>query len=78
MSDGRYYNSDPMDLPVPFVNGNNFRVFWSSAVSGHEMITRQANYVLYNVPINSWALSVLLHQGTSIVNDSAFFIVCYI
>jgi hypothetical protein len=78
MINGRYYNSDPMDLPVPFVNNNNFRVFWTSTVNGHEMITRQAHYTLYNVPINSWTLSVLLHQGTSLVNDSAFFIVGYI
>jgi chaperonin cofactor prefoldin len=75
---GRYYNSEPISLPVPFVNNNNYRVFWCSAVSNHVMSTRAASYVLYNVPINSWALSVLLHSGNSLVDDSAFFIVGYI
>jgi hypothetical protein len=63
MTAGVYYNSEPKDLPIPFVNNNDFRVFWSGAVSNHEISTRQATYVLYNVPINSWALTVLFHSG---------------
>jgi hypothetical protein len=72
------YNSDPMPLVVPFINNNDYRVFWCSSATNHEMITRQAHYFLYNVPINAWALNVLVHQGNSIQNDSAFFIMGYI
>jgi archaellum component FlaC len=72
------YNSDPIPLPIPFVNNNTYGVFWSSSTTGaREMITAQAKYALYNVPISFWALNVV-PVGTSINNDSAFFIVGYI
>jgi uncharacterized protein YoxC len=72
------YNSDPMPLPIGFVNNNDFRVFWSNTAGNHFMNTRQAEYLLYNVPINTFALNVTLHQGTSINNDSAWFMIGYI
>jgi hypothetical protein len=78
ISNGVPYNSDPMPLLISFVNNNNFRVFWSNTVTQHKMSTRQAEYFLYNVPINSWALNVIVHQGTSIQNDSAWFLIGYI
>jgi hypothetical protein len=72
------YNSDPMVLPIGFVNNNDYRVFWSNTVSNHYMNTRQAQYFLYHVPINTWALNVTLHQGSSINSDSAWFMIGYI
>jgi hypothetical protein len=65
------YNSDPMVLPIGFVNNNDYRVFWSNTVSNHYMNTKQAEYFLYHVPINTFALNVTLHQGSSINSDSA-------
>jgi chaperonin cofactor prefoldin len=72
------YNSDPLVLPIGFVNNNDYRVFWSNTVTNHYMNTRQAEYFLYNVPINTWALNVLLHQGSSINSDSTWFMIGYI
>jgi hypothetical protein len=72
------YNSDPMVLPIGFVNNNDYRVFWSNTVSNHLMNTKQAEYFLYHVPINTFALNVTLHQGTSINSDSAWFMIGYI
>jgi uncharacterized coiled-coil protein SlyX len=72
------YNSDPLVLPIGFVNNNDYRVFWSNTVTNHFMNTKQAEYFLYNVPINTWALNVLLHQGSSVNSDSAWFMIGYI
>jgi hypothetical protein len=78
LANGVPYNSDPLPLPISFVNNNNFKVFWCSSGPNHDMNTRQAAYLLYNVTINSWALNVVLHQGTSVQNDSAWFLMGYI
>jgi hypothetical protein len=72
------YNSDPIPLPIPFLNNNTYGVFWSSSsIGARQMITAQAEYAVYNVPISFWALNVV-SAGTSINNDSAFFIIGYI
>jgi hypothetical protein len=76
LANGVPYNSDSLPLPISFVNNNKFGVFWSNTVTNHLMKTRQADYFLYNVPIHSWALNV--HVGTSIDNDSAWFLIGYI
>jgi hypothetical protein len=78
LANGVPYNSDPLPLPISFVNNNNFGVFWCSSAPNHYMNTRQASYLLYNVPINSWALNVTVHVGTSVQNDSAWFVMAYI
>jgi hypothetical protein len=75
---GVSYNNDPLPLPIGFVNNNDYRVFWSNTVSNHYMNTKQAQYFLYHVPINTWALNILLHQGSSISSDSAWFLIGYI
>jgi hypothetical protein len=41
------------------------------------MITGQAEYGVYHVPINFWALNVVA-AGNSIVSDSACFMLMYI
>jgi hypothetical protein len=72
------YNSDPMPLPIPFVNNNTFNVFWSSSSTGtRQMITNQAEYAVYAVPPGQWSLNVV-PAGTTINNDSACFILTYI
>jgi uncharacterized protein YoxC len=78
MSSGVWYFSDNMNLPLPFVNNNDFRVYWTSSVNNHYMHTRQAYYELIQVPVNGWKLAVQLKSGSSIVNDSAWFIFGYI
>jgi hypothetical protein len=75
---GAPYNSDPLPLPIGLINNNDFRVFWSNTVTNHYMNTKQAQYFLYHVPINTWALNLLLHQGSSISSDSAWFLIGYI
>jgi hypothetical protein len=74
---GVVYNSDPLILPLPPVNNNDFRVFWSNTVTDHEMNTKQAVYKLYYVPINTWGLSVMGRSGNSITSDSAWFFMGY-
>jgi hypothetical protein len=78
MSNGVWYFSDNMNLPLPFVNNNDFRVYWTSSVNNHYMHTRQAYYELIHVPVNGWKLAVQLKSGSSIDNDSAWFIFGYI
>jgi hypothetical protein len=53
---GVVYNSDPLLLPLPPVNNNDFRVFWSNTVTEHKMNTKEAEYILYDFPINTWGL----------------------
>jgi hypothetical protein len=70
-----FFFSDPLSLPVPFVNNNDYRVFWDSASTNGEMKTRQADYDIINIPINSWSLGVKTATDQNVVNDSAYFIV---
>jgi hypothetical protein len=77
-NNGSFFYSDPMFLPVPFVNNNNFRVFWNSGVTGDLMNTVQASYYVTNIPINSWSLGVKAATNNNISNDSACFIIMYI
>jgi hypothetical protein len=74
---GVVYNSDPLLLPLPPINNNDFRVFWSNTVTEHKMNTKEAEYILYYVPINTWGLSVMNRAGSSIDNDSAWFFMGY-
>jgi hypothetical protein len=74
---GIVYNSDPLLLPLPPVNNNDFRVFWSNTVTNHEMNTKQVQYTLYYVPINTWGLSVMCRTGNTISSDSAWFFMGY-
>jgi hypothetical protein len=74
---GVFYHSDPLVLPLPPVNNNDFRVFWSNTVTEHKMHTRQAEYILFYVPNNSWGLSVMNRAGTTIDSDSAWFFIGY-
>jgi hypothetical protein len=75
---GRFYYSEPKSLPIPFVNNNDFRVFWDSAATGDEMRTRQTYYDIINIPINNWSLGVRAATNQIVVNDSACFIIMYI
>jgi hypothetical protein len=63
---------------MPFINNNDFRVFWDSVASGDEMKTRQADYDITNVPISNWSLGVRAVTDQNVVNDSACFIIMYI
>jgi archaellum component FlaC len=74
---GVVYNSDPLLLPLPPVNNNDFRVFWSNTVTEHKMNTKEAEYILYYVPINTWGLSVMNRSGTGINSDSVWFFIGY-
>jgi hypothetical protein len=73
---GNYFYSNPLPLPLPFVNNNTLRVFWQSAGSGDLMSTIQANYLVENIQINNWAL--LVQPVTNNGINSACFIVMYI
>jgi hypothetical protein len=75
---GNYFFSDPLPLPIPFVNNNNYDVFWSSVGHGQLMTTRQADYVLEHTPGNFWTIAVRPITSTTISNDSACFILMYI
>jgi hypothetical protein len=66
-----------MALPIPPVNNNDKRVFWSSAVPGHEMNTREAQYYLNLYGNSNWNLVAMNRDGPGIDNDSAWFIVGY-
>jgi hypothetical protein len=77
LTTGIYYNSDPLVLPIGFINNNDYRVFWCSSVSEHLMNIRQAEYMLYNVPINAWSLTIMVRQGNIINSDSAWFFMGY-
>jgi hypothetical protein len=77
MTSGVFYFSDPMILPIPPVNNNNKRVFWSSAVPGHEMNTREAQYYINLYGDSNWNLVAMNRAGPGIDNDSAWFIVGY-
>jgi uncharacterized protein YoxC len=74
---GVVYNSDPLLLPLPPVNNNDFRVFWSNTVTEHKMNTKEAEYILYYIPNNTWELSVMNRSGTGINSDSAWFFIGY-
>jgi hypothetical protein len=57
-NNGNYFYSDPYPLPIPFVNNNNLRVYWSSGGTGGLMTIIQADYIVLNVPINFYTLGV--------------------
>jgi archaellum component FlaC len=74
---GVFYHSDPLILPLPPVNNNDYRVFWSNTVTEHKMNTKEAEYILSYIPINTWSLSVMNRQGPGISSDSAWFFIGY-
>jgi hypothetical protein len=79
LNNGNYFYSAQFDLPIPFVNTNNYRVFWNSGGSGDLLNTVQASYyVINNVPINYWSLGVKAATNNNISNDSVCFIIMYI
>jgi hypothetical protein len=71
---GNFFFSDPISLTIPFVNNNDFRVWWVSQF----LDTKQAEYGLNNIPINSYTLAVRPVLGDNVTNDSTCFIVQYI
>jgi hypothetical protein len=77
-NNGNFFYSDPLPLPIPFVNNNNFRVFWNSGGTGDLMNTIQSSYYVNNVPINYWSLGVRAATNQHVSNDSVCFIIMYI
>jgi hypothetical protein len=75
---GNFFYNDPIPLPIPFVNNNNFRVFWNSEGIGDLLNTVQASYYVSNVSINYWSLGAKAVTNNNVVNDSACFILMYI
>jgi hypothetical protein len=84
-SNGDYFLSNVLPLPVNFVNNNNYGVFWqSSSPNGPvnamvtTMSTVQASYIVYNSQVNNWMLGVKCYTNKGINSDSACFMVMYI
>jgi hypothetical protein len=62
-----FFYSDPIPLPVPFVNNNNFRVFWNNGGNDDLMNTIQASYYVTNIPINYWSLGIRVATNNNVV-----------